>query len=112
MLTALGAQVVTVQDGDEALDALREQHFDLVLLDNRMPRMSGTDAATAIRALPGPAGQTRLVALTASVTDDDRDRFAASGMDEVLVKPVQLADLQAALDDVDASRAARGPARG
>ena len=46
------------------------------------------------------------------VTDEDRDALAASGVDEVLVKPVQLADLQAALDAVGASRAARGPARG
>ena len=109
MLTALGAQVVTVHDGDEAVDALRSRAFDLVLLDNRMPRLSGPDAARAIRALPGPAARTRLVALTASVTDDDRDAFTASGMDDVLVKPVQLADLQVALDAVVA---ARGPARG
>jgi CheY-like chemotaxis protein len=56
MLTALGADVVTVSDGDEAVEALRNQHFDLVLLDNRMPRMSGPDAAQAIRVLPGAPG--------------------------------------------------------
>ena len=112
MLTALGADVVTVQDGDEAVAAVRDQPFDLVLLDDRMPRMSGPDAAQAIRALPGPAALTRLVALTASVTDEDRDRFTASGMDEVLVKPVQLADLESALRVVDGARVARGPARG
>jgi CheY-like chemotaxis protein len=100
MLTALGAQVVTVSDGDEAVAALRDGAYDLVLLDNVMARMSGPDAACAIRALPGPAGRTRLVALTASVTDDDRERFRSAGMDEVLLKPVQLAELQTALDGV------------
>lgn len=103
MLTLLGAEVVTVGDGDDAVDAVARQPFDLVLLDHCMPRMSGTDAARAIRSLPGTAGRTRLLALTASVTEEDRREFHSSGMDEVLLKPVQLSDLQQALEAVTGS---------
>jgi signal transduction histidine kinase len=100
LLVAEGADVVCVDDGDEAVLALQSQHFDLVLLDNRMPRMSGIDAACAIRALAGPAGRTRLVALTASASDEDRAAFQRAGMQSVLLKPVRGRDLRAALHAV------------
>jgi len=100
LLVAEGADVVCVDDGDEAVLALQSQPFDLVLLDNRMPRMSGIDAACAIRALAGPAGRTRLVALTASASDEDRAAFQRAGMQDVLLKPVRGRDLRAALHAV------------
>jgi CheY-like chemotaxis protein len=97
LLVAEGAHVVCVEDGDEAVLALQAEPFDLVLLDNRMPRMSGIDAARAIRRLTGPAGRTRLVALTASASDEDRAAFRLAGMQDVLLKPVRGRDLRAAL---------------
>jgi CheY-like chemotaxis protein len=100
LLQAEGADVVCVDDGDEAVLALQQQPFDLVLLDNRMPRMSGIDAARAIRRLEGPAGRTRLVALTASASDEDRAAFRLAGMQDVLLKPVRGRDLRAALHAV------------
>lgn len=97
LLTVEGADVVTVTDGDEAVEAVRAEAFDLVLLDNRMARMSGPEAARAIRALPGAAGRTRLLALTASATDEDRERCEQAGMEGVLLKPVRGEDLRRAL---------------
>ncbi|WP_448615050.1 PAS domain S-box protein [Modestobacter sp. URMC 112] len=99
LLTSIGADVVTVEDGDEAVEAVRREAFDLVLLDNHMPRMSGVEAAAAIRALPGPAAATRLVALTASTGEDQRAAFEEAGVQEFLTKPVRLADFRRLLDE-------------
>ena len=100
LLALEGAEVVLARDGVEALEAVRSTPFDLVLLDNRMPRMSGVEAARAIRALPGPAARTRLVALTASAQDQDRSDFLAAGVQDVLLKPVSGAALRRALHEV------------
>ncbi|MCZ2858925.1 PAS domain S-box protein [Blastococcus sp. VKM Ac-2987] len=102
LLSSAGAEVVTVEDGDEAVAAVQREHFDLVLLDNQMPRMSGVEAATAIRALPGPAGATRLVALTAGTGEDQRAAFAAAGVEGFLTKPVRLADFRLLLEGTTA----------
>ncbi|MCZ2837946.1 PAS domain S-box protein [Modestobacter sp. VKM Ac-2985] len=102
LLGSAGAEVVTVEDGDEAVAAVQRERFDLVLLDNQMPRMSGVEAASAIRALPGPAGATRLVALTASTGEDQRAAFAAAGVQGFLTKPVRLADFRRLLAEATA----------
>ena len=107
LLTSIGADVVTVEDGDEAVEAVRREAFDLVLLDNHMPRMSGVEAAAAIRALPGPAAATRLVALTASTGEDQRAAFERAGVQGFLTKPVRLADFRRLLDE--AADAGPGP---
>jgi CheY-like chemotaxis protein len=62
-----------------------------------MPRLSGLDAATAIRALPGAAGRTRLLALTAETLGESEAACLAAGMDGVLVKPVRGADIRRVL---------------
>jgi signal transduction histidine kinase len=100
LLQAEGAEVVTVEDGDDAVRAVAAEHFDLVLLDMQMPRLSGPDAARSIRALDGPAARTRLLALTAATTEEDREACLAAGMQGVLLKPVRRAELRAVLDEV------------
>ena len=99
LLTSIGADVVTVEDGDEAVEAVRREAFDLVLLDNHMPRVSGVEAASAIRALPGRAGATRLVALTASTGEEQRAAFERAGVQGFLTKPVRLADFRRLLEE-------------
>lgn len=106
MLTAQGADVVTVADGRQAVSAVRDGEFDLVLLDIRMPIMSGVDAAQAIRQLAGRRGSSRIVALTASADDDERRAFLEAGMDAVLVKPVTTDDLRRTLAMTTGGRAA------
>ena len=94
-----GDRLVTVEDGDEAVEAVRREAFDLVLLDNHMPRVSGVEAASAIRALPGRAGATRLVALTASTGEEQRAAFERAGVQGFLTKPVRLADFRRLLEE-------------
>ena len=99
LLAAEGADVVAVEDGDEALLAVQEESFDLVLLDLQMVRMSGLEAARAIRALPGAAGATRLLALTADAAPGTAAACRDAGMQGVLHKPLRRRDLRQLLED-------------
>jgi two-component system, sensor histidine kinase len=93
LLERLGHQGHFSTNGLEAVQALRQQDVDLVLMDVHMPVMDGVAASEAIRALPPPAGQVRIVALTADVFADTRERCLKAGIDEVITKPVSLQDL-------------------
>jgi CheY-like chemotaxis protein len=97
LLERLGHPARFVENGADALAAVKEHAYDLVLMDVHMPVMDGIGATEAIRTLAPPAGRTRIVALTADVFADTRDRCMAAGMDEVMTKPVSLQDLRAVL---------------
>lgn len=98
LLQRLGHQARLADNGLEALKLAKTEPFDLVLMDVHMPVMDGVAACHAIRALPGPAGQVCIVALTADVFADTRNRCLAAGAVEVATKPMSLATLQALLD--------------
>lgn len=114
-----GCQVVVVENGRLALDALERQAFDLVILDIRMPEVDGLEAAVEIRARERAAGgRVPIIALTAQSMQGDRERCLAAGCDEYVAKPVQAAELRRAILSVlpasDAVRAVSGvdrPAR-
>ena len=90
---------VLVGDGQQGLDRLASEPFDLVITDCRMPVLDGFAFTRLLREREGRNGQPRLtvLALTASVLDDDARRCREAGMDEVLSKPLSLATLRAAL---------------
>ncbi len=89
MLTKRGHMVTVVSDGQEALDALARERFDLVLMDVQMPVMGGFEATAAIRAHEQKTGaHTRIVAMTAHAMTGDRERCLAAGMDGYLSKPI------------------------
>jgi hypothetical protein len=96
MLEKLGYQVAIAHDGVEAVAAVRAGHFDAVLMDCRMPRMDGYRATREIRALEG-GDRIPIIALTASVLESDRQRCFAAGMDALVTKPFDRAELEAAL---------------
>ena len=79
------------------MQALRQQDVDLVLMDVHMPVMDGVAASEAIRAMEPPASQVCIVALTADVFADTRERCLRAGINEVITKPVSLPDLTALL---------------
>ncbi len=81
-----GATVCVASNGKEALDLLRQEHFDCVLMDVQMPEMDGIEATRMIRADPGLAA-TRIIAITANATHEDRERCLAVGMDDFIGKP-------------------------
>gem|GEM_PF-803724 len=93
LLEGMGHDVKIVENGGEALRALGNSEFDVVLMDGRMPRMDGEQATRLIRA-GGDADHPILdagvpiIALTANASEHDRERYLACGMDGFLSKPV------------------------
>jgi CheY-like chemotaxis protein len=94
LLRREGASVEHVTDGDMALAALAQDSFDLVLMDVRMPGMSGLQTTRALRAR---GVMTPVVALTANAFEDDRRACLLAGMNDFLVKPLSPEALRAAL---------------
>ncbi|MBI1865576.1 MAG: response regulator, partial [Nitrospirae bacterium] len=101
MLETLGSRADVAADGQEVLAALDREAYDLVLMDCQMPRMDGFEATEKIRSREREKGgerRTRIVALTASAMEEDRERCLAAGMDDFLPKPLRMEALRAALD--------------
>jgi two-component system sensor histidine kinase/response regulator len=96
LLSHVGAQLRTANNGKEAVDLLLAHGFDCVLMDVQMPVMDGLQATRAIRAHPQTAS-TPVVAMTANAQDEDRARCLAAGMNDFLTKPVEPAQLYATL---------------
>jgi CheY-like chemotaxis protein len=98
VLERLGYRADVAANGLEVLQSLRRQPYDLVLMDVQMPEMDGLDATRAIASEFPPDGRPRVVAMTANAMKEDRDECFAAGMDDFLTKPIQLAELVAALN--------------
>ncbi|MBV9510992.1 MAG: response regulator, partial [Caulobacteraceae bacterium] len=88
LLEKEGYDVDCVSDGVEAVEAVRSQAYDLILMDVQMPRMDGLAATRAIRALPGAAGGTSIVAMTANAMAGDMEACVEAGMNGYVSKPI------------------------
>ena len=118
LLRNLGQRADLAEDGERALEALRREAYDLVLMDVQMPGVDGFEATRRFRASTG--GATRrdvpIVAMTAHAMQGDRERCLESGMDDYLAKPITGDALRRTLDRwfaasaVADSPAARSPA--
>ncbi|WP_437301934.1 ATP-binding protein [Sorangium sp. So ce388] len=98
LLERLGYRADVVASGLEVLRALERRRYDVILMDVQMPELDGLEATRRIRALPAEAhGRPRVVAFTANVMADDRDRCREAGMDDFLAKPIQIDHLVAVL---------------
>ncbi len=105
MLKKLGYKADTVANGIEVLQSLERQHYDVVLMDVKMPEMDGLEATRIIRQRwhDGP----KIIAITAYALEGDREKCLAAGMDGYIQKPVQKGDLAKALAGIS-PRYARG----
>lgn len=104
-LQTLGYQADPAKNGVEAVERMREGCYDMILMDCQMPEMDGFEATWQIRhrenenaAQPGDAVHAYIIAMTADAAEDNREKCLAAGMNDYLQKPVQLPELEAALD--------------
>jgi CheY-like chemotaxis protein len=98
-LTRGGHSVTIVPDGQSCVDRYCTGSFDVVLMDIKMPIMSGVEAAVEIRRRENAnhAPRIPIIAITASAMAGDREEFLASGMDDYLAKPYRLRELDTIL---------------
>jgi len=97
MLERLGYRADLVANGREAVDAVRQVPYDVVLMDLQMPELDGLDATRQILAEHPLGRRPRIIALTANAFDDDRLECLAAGMADHLSKPLQKDRLESAL---------------
>lgn len=105
-LERAGLNVVHVENGWLAVERVQEEDFALVLMDCQMPVLDGYAATQAIRALPGPVSQVKIVAMTAHAMAGDRERCLEAGMDDYVTKPLLVPELARTLRALLTRRAA------
>lgn len=101
MLSKLGYQCMTAQNGEDAVEIAKKHSFDLIFMDLQMPIMNGYDATRYIRQdLTITSNQTLIVALTAHALPEEIAKCFEAGMDDFLTKPVEFLELSAKLDEL------------
>jgi CheY-like chemotaxis protein/HPt (histidine-containing phosphotransfer) domain-containing protein len=98
LLGKLGCGVDVAANGRQALHMAARLPYDLIFMDCQMPEMDGYQASNEIRKTEGSERHTPIIALTAAILPEDRERCARAGMDDYLSKPVGPADLAAVLE--------------
>lgn len=96
-LERLGHASDVAVDGPEVLQRMDEASYDLILMDIRMPGMNGVDVTRHIRRLGDTIEQPHIIGVSASILESDRPVFAEAGIDDCLMKPIRLKDLDAAI---------------
>lgn len=96
-----GHIITRVCNGREAVDTLKKELFDIILMDVHMPEMDGLEATELIRSSKNvTAQQIPIIALTASVMGDEIKRFIAAGMDSVVAKPIEFKKLNSIMNSL------------
>jgi signal transduction histidine kinase/CheY-like chemotaxis protein len=98
LVERLGYQADQVVNGLEALQALAQNDYDVVLMDCQMPELDGYETTRQIRANETDQRHTRIIALTANAMKGDEEACRAAGMDDYLVKPIRLESLRSCLE--------------
>ncbi|RAL00065.1 uncharacterized protein BO80DRAFT_455926 [Aspergillus ibericus CBS 121593] len=92
-LQSSGFHVWEAENGQEAVEAARNETFHCILMDQVMPVMDGTTATRAIRALDSPMAQVPILGVTANVRAAQKDEMLAAGMNDIIYKPYKMQDL-------------------
>jgi PAS domain S-box-containing protein len=101
MLNKLGFTADVVMDGEEVLNALDQQFYDLILMDVQMPKLDGIETTRCIYSRFAEGDRPIIIALTAHAMQEERDRCLEAGMNNHLSKPVRLEELQRILEYYD-----------
>lgn len=97
MLSRLGYHADVVINGTEAINAITQNRYDIILMDVQMPEMDGLEATKHIRTTHAQVNQPYIIAMTAAVMELDRDTCLSVGMNDFIAKPASIEDLAKAL---------------
>jgi CheY-like chemotaxis protein len=97
ILRRAGHIVAVASDGIEAIKAVEEESYDVILMDIQMPRMDGINATRRIRQLAGPSKHTPIIAMTANALPEQVRAFRQAGMDDHIAKPFKQQELHDAI---------------
>ncbi len=101
ILEKYGHKVFVANNGQEVLQALKKEHFDLILMDVQMPKMDGFETTASIREKEKKTGfHMPIIAMTAHAMKGDRERCLDSGMDDYIAKPLKAEHLMKTIDRV------------
>lgn len=92
ILQSIGLSFHLVKTGIDVIEALKQKTYDLLLLDMRMPEMGGYEALTVLRSDPRWK-KLPVIAVSAEVSEEDREKFTAAGCDESVAKPIDINEL-------------------
>jgi CheY-like chemotaxis protein/HPt (histidine-containing phosphotransfer) domain-containing protein len=109
LLASIGYEVRAASGGMQAVEAVRQEDFDAVLMDVQMPELDGVQATQQIRALPPPKCDVPIIALTAHAMSGAREAYLDAGMDDYLSKPLQPEALLSKLTDLARALKPRKP---
>lgn len=98
ILERMGHRPTFVDNGLKAIDAIKATDFDVVLMDVRMPELSGPEATRQIRLLPSEKSKIPIIALTADIIAENQKTYFEAGMNDCVGKPINLEELAAALN--------------
>jgi CheY-like chemotaxis protein len=100
LLRKAAHQVEVAENGELAVEAVRNGEYDVVLMDVQMPILDGVQATKRIRALPPPKNAVPIIALTAHAMAGAREEYLAAEMDDYLTKPIDELELLSRLNEV------------
>ncbi|GEM_PF-650895 len=107
LLRKLGYAVDSVTNGQEALEALQQKEYNLILLDCQMPELGGLEATTIIRSTSSPVKNRNIpiIAITANICPDAREACLKAGINDYLIKPIIVGTLQQTVEKWASQRA-------
>ena len=114
-LARLGYRADVASSGLEALAALKKQPYNVALMDVQMPEIDGPETTRRLRAIEKQLGaarpRTRVIAITANASQDDRATCLAAGMDDYISKPMRVRELRRALERAARTNGPAGPSQ-
>ena len=93
LLQPLQAKCYSAGGGQEAIDKVRKENYDLILMDHMMPEVDGIEATKTIRSTIPSAANTPIIAVTANVMEGAREMFLKEGLNDLVAKPIDVRDL-------------------